>query len=72
MLQDEFNWDQNNAKKIWCFGPETTGANMLVDTDKGVQYMNEIKDSLESGFQWATKEGCMCGENMRGVRFQCY
>jgi len=31
--------------------------------------MNEIRDSMEAGFQWATKEGCMSGENMRGVRF---
>lgn len=68
-LQDDYGWDQNDAKKIWCFGPETTGANLLVDVTKGVQYMNEIKDSMESGFQWATKEGCMSGENMRGVRF---
>ena len=69
LLQDDYGWDQNDAKKIWAFGPETTGANLLVDTTKGVQYMNEIRDSLESGFQWATKEGCMSGENMRGVRF---
>ena len=69
ILQEEYNWDQNDSKKIWAFGPETTGANLLVDTTKGVQYMNEIRDSLESGFQWATKEGCMSGENMRGVRF---
>jgi elongation factor 2 len=69
MLQDDFKWDPNDAKKIWAFGPETTGANLLVDATKGVQYMNEIRDSLESGFQWSTKEGCLSGENMRGVRF---
>lgn len=33
-LQDDYEWDPNDAKKIWCFGPETTGANMLVDTTK--------------------------------------
>jgi elongation factor 2 len=72
MLQDDYGWDQNDAKKLWCFGPETTGANLLVDCTKGVQYMNEIKDSMESGFQWATKEGCMSGENMRGIRFNVH
>lgn len=30
--------------------------------------MNEIKDSCESAWQWASKEGVMCEENMRGVR----
>ena len=41
---------------MWCFGPETTGPNMLIDVTKGVQYLNEIKDSVVAGFQWATKE----------------
>lgn len=54
------------ARKIWCFGPEGTGANILVDVTKGVQYLNEIKDSVVAGFQWATKEGVLCEENMRG------
>jgi len=69
MLQDEYEWDPNDAKKIWCFGPETTGANLLVDVTKQVQYLNEIKDSMEAAFQWATKEGVMVEEHMRGVRF---
>jgi elongation factor 2 len=34
--------------------------------------LNEIKDSVVSGFQWATKEGVLCDENMRGVRFNIY
>ena len=34
------------VKKIWCFGPETTGPNMLVDMCKAVQYLNEMKDSV--------------------------
>jgi hypothetical protein len=38
----------------------------------GVQYLNEIKDSIVAGFQWATKEGVLCDENMRGVRFNIY
>merc|ERR1712241_1112947 len=31
ILQDEFEWDPNDAKKIWCFGPDTTGPNVFVD-----------------------------------------
>jgi translation elongation factor EF-G len=38
----------------------------------GVQYLNEIKDSVVAGFQWATKEGVLCDENMRGVRFNIH
>jgi elongation factor 2 len=31
--------------------------------------MNEIRDHVTAGFQWATKEGALCQENMRGVKF---
>jgi elongation factor 2 len=68
-LADKYGWDINEAKKIWCFGPETSGPNLLVDTTKAVQYLNEIKDSCEAAFQWATKEAVMSEENMRGIRF---
>eukprot|EP00300_Choanocystis_sp_HF-7_P014094 c18563_g1_i1.p1 GENE.c18563_g1_i1~~c18563_g1_i1.p1 ORF type:complete len:528 (-),score=72.29 c18563_g1_i1:91-1674(-) len=68
-LADKYGWDVGDARKIWCFGPDTVGANVLVDQTKGVQYLNEIKDSCEAAFQWATKEGVMCDENMRGIRF---
>lgn len=59
---DDFGWDQHEAKKIWCFGPENTGPNLLVDATKAVQYLNEIKDSMETAFQWATKEGIIAEE----------
>jgi elongation factor 2 len=30
-LTDDFGWDPNDAKKVWCFGPEFSGSNLLVD-----------------------------------------
>ncbi|KAJ9692778.1 hypothetical protein PVL29_011729 [Vitis rotundifolia] len=36
----------------------------------GVQYLNEIKDSVVAGFQWASKEGALTEENMRGICFE--
>ncbi|XP_058068491.1 elongation factor 2-like, partial [Magnolia sinica] len=70
ILSEEFRWDKDLAKKIWCFGPKTTGPNMVVDMCKGVQYLNEIKDSVVAGFQWASKEGALAEENMRGICFE--
>ncbi|CAH8542164.1 unnamed protein product [Dicrocoelium dendriticum] len=67
-LVDNYGWDVQEARRIWCFGPEGTGPNVVVDVTKGVQYLNEIKDSVSIAFQWATKEGVLCSENMRGVR----
>ncbi|PKC16159.1 elongation factor 2 [Rhizophagus irregularis] len=69
LLAEEFGWEVTDARKIWCFGPETIGANLLVDVTKGVQYLNEIKDSCIAAFQWATKEGVCAEENMRSCRF---
>ncbi|KAL4933343.1 putative fermentation associated protein (Csf1) [Aspergillus undulatus] len=69
VLADEHGWDVTDARKIWCFGPDTTGANLLVDQTKAVQYLNEIKDSVVSGFQWATREGPIAEEPMRSIRF---
>lgn len=68
-LADNYEWDIGDAKKIWCFGPDATGPNCVVDTTKAVQYLNEIKDSIASAFQWATREGVLCEEHMRGIRF---
>merc|ERR1712054_500974 len=72
MLADDFGWDINFARKIWCFGPDTTGPNVFVDNTVGVQYLNEIKDHVVSAFQWASKEGALCEEPMRGIRFNLY
>jgi len=71
-LSDTFDMDVGEARKIWSFGPEGTGPNLLMDCTKAVQYLNEIKDSVVAGFQWASKEGVLCEENMRGVRFNIY
>jgi elongation factor 2 len=67
-LADNHGWDVNEARKIWCFGPETTGPNVVVDVTKAVQNLNEVKDSFIAAWQWATKEGPLCDENMRGIR----
>jgi elongation factor 2 len=71
-MADKYGWDITDARKIWCFGPDGSGANVFVDVTKGVSYLNEIKDSCVAGFQWATKEGVLCDENMRGIRFNLY
>merc|ERR1719219_1691333 len=71
-LAEKYEYDVNEARKIWCFGPNVNGPNLLIDCTKAVQYLNEIKDSVVAGFQWATKEGVLCEENMRGVRFNIH
>jgi len=71
-LVEKYNWDTTEARKIWSFGPEGTGPNIVVDITKAVSYLNEIKDSVVAGFQWASKESVLCDENLRGVRFNLH
>jgi elongation factor 2 len=68
-LRDEFGWDPEAASKIWCFGPDETGPNILVNATSQVQYLNDIRDSVVAGFGWVSKEGALTEENLRGVRF---
>jgi translation elongation factor EF-G len=67
-LVEEFEWEKDDALKIWGFGTDNTGPNLLVDMSKAVQYMSEIKDSMVTAFQGATKNGILTDENMRGFR----
>lgn len=73
-FQTKYDWDLLAARSIWAFGPDTTGPNILVDdtlpseVDKGL--LNMVKDSIIQGFQWATREGPLCEEPIRNVKFK--
>merc|ERR1712194_686265 len=62
ILKDTFDWDANAAQRIWAWGPDTEGANVVVDVTQGVQYLLEIKEHVNSAFQWAAKDGPLCEE----------
>merc|ERR1711966_419177 len=68
LLKEKFDWDASDATKIWAWGPETDGANLVVDKTQGVSYLLEIKEHVNSAWQWISKEGPLCEENMRAVR----
>ncbi|XP_033104264.1 116 kDa U5 small nuclear ribonucleoprotein component-like [Anneissia japonica] len=73
-FQTKYDWDLLAARSIWAFGPDTTGPNILVDdtlpseVDKGL--LNSVKDSIVQGFQWGTREGPLCDEPIRNVKFK--
>jgi len=64
-LVDDFGWDKTEASKIWYF----VGSNCIVDSSRGVQYLNEIKDHIRSSFEDTVQQSVLCGEPMRGIRF---
>merc|ERR1719487_1910001 len=71
-LVDVYGWDKATTQKIWCFGPDGSGPNIVVDVTVGVQYLNEIKDSVVAGWQWVCKEGPLCDETLRDVRIDIH
>ncbi|KAH8086755.1 hypothetical protein JL720_7199 [Aureococcus anophagefferens] len=69
-MADEYGWDVTDARKIWGFGPDGSGANLIYDQTKGVNYLAEIRESVVAGFQWASKCSVLCDEQMRSVAFK--
>uniref|UniRef100_A0AAR2JSD2 116 kDa U5 small nuclear ribonucleoprotein component n=1 Tax=Pygocentrus nattereri TaxID=42514 RepID=A0AAR2JSD2_PYGNA len=73
-FQTKYDWDLLAARSIWAFGPDTTGPNILVDdtlpseVDKAL--LGSVKDSIVQGFQWGTREGPLCDEPIRNVKFK--
>jgi elongation factor 2 len=70
-LQNRFGWDQTDSRRVWSFGPDSEGPNLIVDTTKSAEYLQEVREHLIGAFQWATKLGVLCEEPLRGVRFNC-
>jgi len=68
-MADEYGWDITEARKVWTFGLQDCKANVIVDSTKAVQYLNEIKDSVVGAFLQASSCGILCEEAVRGVRF---
>uniref|UniRef100_A0A1B0D869 Uncharacterized protein n=1 Tax=Phlebotomus papatasi TaxID=29031 RepID=A0A1B0D869_PHLPP len=73
-FQVNYDWDLLAARSIWAFGPDITGPNILVDdtlpseVDKSL--LGTVKDSIVQGFQWGTREGPLCEEPIRNVKFK--
>ncbi|CAE8716626.1 unnamed protein product, partial [Polarella glacialis] len=73
-MTKNYDWDLLAARSIWAFGPEVNGPNVLVDdclpSEVNKSLLAQTKDSLVQGFQWATKEGPLCDERIRSVKFK--
>jgi elongation factor 2 len=60
LMKEKHEWNDDAARKIWAWGPETDGPNVVVDQTVGVQYLLEIKEHVNSAFQWISKELACC------------
>jgi elongation factor 2 len=53
-----------------CFLALSEHRNMLLNLSKTVQRFQETKASIISGFNWACRNGPLCGEPLRGVKIK--
>ncbi|KAJ7116809.1 Calreticulin family-domain-containing protein [Mycena crocata] len=73
-FQEKYQWDLLASRSIWAFGPDENGPNILLDDTLPSQIdkklLGTVKDHIKQGFQWGAREGPLCDEPMRNVKFR--
>uniref|UniRef100_A0A0G4G840 Tr-type G domain-containing protein n=1 Tax=Chromera velia CCMP2878 TaxID=1169474 RepID=A0A0G4G840_9ALVE len=73
-FQEKFEWDVLAASRIWAFGPDSRGPNVLLDdtlpSDVNPDLLNSAKEHIVQGFQWASREGPLIEEQIRNTKFK--
>jgi 116 kDa U5 small nuclear ribonucleoprotein component len=73
-FQGNYEWDLLAARSIWAFGPDDAGPNILIDdtlpSEVDKKLLNTVKESLIQGFRWGCREGPLCDEPVRNVKFK--
>eukprot|EP00891_Asterochloris_glomerata_P001190 jgi/Astpho2/1190/e_gw1.00022.32.1_t len=70
----KYTWDLLAARSVWAFGPDKQGPNVLLDdtlpAEVDKQLLNAVRQSVVQGFQWGSREGPLCDEPIRNVKFK--
>ncbi|KAI5122388.1 hypothetical protein M0805_004145 [Coniferiporia weirii] len=73
-FQEKYQWDLLASRSIWAFGPDENGPNILLDDTLPSQVdkklLGTVKEHIKQGFQWGAREGPLCDEPLRGVKFR--
>ncbi|KAK8799566.1 hypothetical protein WA158_006115 [Blastocystis sp. Blastoise] len=73
-FQTKYRWDKLASRGIWAFGPDIQGPNILLDDtlpgDVDKELLFDIKNSIVQGFKWGCREGPLCEEPIRNVKFK--
>ncbi|KAI0690740.1 Calreticulin family-domain-containing protein [Cytidiella melzeri] len=73
-FEEKYQWDLLASRSIWAFGPDESGANILLDDTLPSQIdkklLSSVKEHIKQGFQWGAREGPLCDEPMRNVKFR--
>lgn len=73
-FEEKYKWDLLASRSIWAFGPDEHGPNALLDDTLPSQVdkklLGSVKEHMKQGFQWGAREGPLCDEPMRNVKFR--
>lgn len=62
--------DVLEARSIWAFTPDDQPSLLIDDTIEKDPKLQELRSSLETGFQWSCQEGPLVGEIIRNTKFK--
>jgi U5 small nuclear ribonucleoprotein component len=74
-FQSQYGWDLLSSRSVWAFGDSPThGTNILLDdtlpSEVDKTLLESCRSSIVQGFQWATREGPLCEEPVRGTKIK--
>lgn len=73
-FRTNYDWDLLTSRSIWAFGPEDDSPNIFLNntipSEVDQSLLNNVKDSIVQGFKWGTREGPLCDEPIRNVKFR--
>jgi U5 small nuclear ribonucleoprotein component len=73
-MEKNYEWDILSSRSIWAFGPDSQGPNLLMEytvhNSEEKKLLRSVKEYVKQGFQWGTREGPLCDELVRNVKFK--
>jgi len=73
-FEENYGYDLLASRNIWAFGPSDEGPNILqndtLPSEIDPKLVRQVRDTIKQGFQWATREGPLCEEPIRNVKFR--
>ena len=73
-FEENYGYDLLASRNIWAFGPDDMGPNILqndtLPSEVDVKLLRSVRETLRQGFSWATREGPLCEEPIRNIKFR--
>ena len=73
-FEENYGYDLLASRNIWAFGPDDRGPNILqndtLPSDVDQKLLRGVRDGIRQGFSWGAREGPLCEEPIRNVKFK--